>query len=64
MPSPKWLGGAQFNNEIQTPQKQLLCGCFCGVGTRSENRAHNYPLGVFIGVRAYLRVGDFLVKQA
>ena len=32
-------------------------------GTRNGNRTHNYPLGVFISVRAYLRVGDFLAKQ-
>ena len=25
-------------------------------------RTHNYPLGVFIGVRAYLRLGNFLAN--
>ena len=44
------------------PKKPTACAVGLFSGTRNRNRTCNYPLGVFIIVRVYLCVGDFLAK--
>ena len=53
---------AKWDTHLRERKKVAILTTFQESGTRNRNRTCNYPLGVFIGVRAYLCLGNFLAK--